>query len=100
MICSASETPTSPLPEHRLPMRASGAWPPGQGRCRWRNTMPALYVIEDVHWIDEVSESMIARVHVRHSAGARNGAAHLSAGIPRRTSESAGSAKARPFGAG
>ena len=29
-------------------------------RLRSRGTTPAVYVIEDVHWIDEVSESMLA----------------------------------------
>ena len=27
---------------------------------RWPATAPAVYVIEDAHWIDEVSESMLA----------------------------------------
>ena len=27
---------------------------------RWPANPPALYVIEDAHWIDEVSESMLA----------------------------------------
>ena len=27
---------------------------------RWRGETPAVYVIEDAHWIDEVSESMLA----------------------------------------
>ena len=27
---------------------------------RWPAKRPAVYVIEDAHWIDEVSESMIA----------------------------------------
>ena len=27
---------------------------------RWRAQTPAVYVIEDAHWIDEVSESMLA----------------------------------------
>ena len=29
-------------------------------RRRWRAKSPAVYVIEDAHWIDEVSESMLA----------------------------------------
>ena len=27
---------------------------------RWPAHVPAVYVIEDAHWIDEVSESMLA----------------------------------------
>ena len=27
---------------------------------RWPAKAPAVYVVEDVHWIDEVSESMLA----------------------------------------
>ena len=29
-------------------------------RPRWPVQTPAVYVIEDAHWIDEVSESMLA----------------------------------------
>ena len=34
----------------------------GTGECRrrWPAKAPAVYVIEDAHWIDEVSESMLA----------------------------------------
>ena len=38
----------SPSPAHRL-----------DERRRWLASTPAVYVIEDVHWIDEVSESML-----------------------------------------
>ena len=27
---------------------------------RWPGKAPAVYVVEDAHWIDEVSESMLA----------------------------------------
>ena len=46
-------------------------------------TTPAVYVIEDVHWIDEVSEAMIAAVRRRGSADALADARHVPAGIPR-----------------
>ena len=32
----------------------------GQQRRRWPGRQPVVYVIEDVHWIDQVSESMLA----------------------------------------
>jgi predicted ATPase len=39
-------------------------------------TAPALFIIEDAHWIDAVSESMLARFPVRHSAHPIDGADH------------------------
>ena len=45
---------------------------------------PALYVIEDVHWIDETSETMFAEFLERDGADALDGVVDLPAGIPRR----------------
>ena len=47
-------------------------------------TAPALYVIEDVHWIDEVSESHAGRLPDCGPADAVAGADHLPPRIPRR----------------
>ena len=44
---------------------------------------PAVYVIEDVHWIDQVSESMLADFLSVVPADAVAGADHLPARIPR-----------------
>ena len=38
---------------------------------------PAVYVVEDAHWIDEVSESMLADFLTRDPADALAGAGHL-----------------------
>ena len=43
---------------------------------------PAVYVIEDVHWIDEVSESMLADFAVGDSPVALDGAGHLPSRVP------------------
>ena len=40
-------------------------------------TQPALYVIEDAHWIDEVSESMLAEFSHGNPADALAGAGHV-----------------------
>ncbi len=59
MICSASPTPKSPLPQidpdarrRRLTALINTA--------SLARTEPALFIIEDAHWIDAVSESMLA----------------------------------------
>ena len=44
---------------------------------------PAVYVVEDAHWIDEVSESMLADFLTRDPADALAGAGHLPSRISR-----------------
>ena len=51
---------------------------------------PAVYVVEDAHWIDEVSESMLVDFLMRDPADALAGAAHLSSRISRSTGPGAG----------
>ena len=45
-------------------------------------TQPALYIIEDAHWIDAVSESMLAELPHRHPANPVDGADHLPPRVP------------------
>ena len=52
-------------------------------------TQPALFIIEDVHWIDAVSESMLADFLSRHPANPVDGADHLPPRIPRRVAADA-----------
>ena len=40
-------------------------------------TAPALFIIEDAHWVDAVSESMIADLLAGDSAHPVDGASHL-----------------------
>ena len=55
---SESATPTPRRPYHpRCPPAPVGGLVNAAALTR---TAPALYVIEDVHWIDEVSEAMLA----------------------------------------
>ena len=42
---------------------------------------PAVYVVEDAHWIDEVSESMLTEFFTCDSADAVAGAGYLSPGV-------------------
>ena len=50
---------------------------------------PALYVVEDVHWIDSASESMFVDLMSVDPADAFGGAAHLPSRIPRPVVQSA-----------
>ena len=99
MTCSASAKPTSPLPDidpdarrRRLTALLNAA--------AVARTTPALYVIEDVHWIDEVSEAMLAEFVAVVPADPLVGADHLSPGIPRRARPDAGGADDRACAAG
>ena len=53
---------TSCLPSIRRPDAATGAV---VDAAAWRGSTPAVYVIEDAHWIDEASESMLVEFIVR-----------------------------------
>ena len=55
-------------------------------------TEPALFIIEDAHWIDAVSESMLADFLIRHCAHPVDGADHL----PPRVRRSADAGARRP----
>jgi adenylate cyclase len=56
MICSASPTPTCQIDPDARRRRLTALI----NTASLTRTAPALYVIEDAHWIDEVSESMLA----------------------------------------
>jgi predicted ATPase len=57
---------------------------------------PAMYVIEDAHWIDEVSESMLGRVSHGGPADPHAGADHLPPRIHRRVEPGARCSEHRP----
>ena len=59
MICSASRDPDAAVPES-IPDARRRRLTALINAASLARTEPAVYVIEDAHWIDEVSESMVA----------------------------------------
>ena len=81
MICSASPMPMCRCPDidpdarrRRLTALINAA--------TLANTEPALFIIEDAQWIDEVSESMLADFLAVDPADPVDGADHLPPRIP------------------
>ena len=60
---------------------------------------PAVYVVEDAHWIDEVSESMLADFLTVIPQNALAGARHLPSGISRGIDPGGGCANHSPCAA-
>ena len=58
--CWASVIPDAAVPADRPRRPAPAAGRDGQRRRAGSHRRPLVYVIEDAHWIDEVSESMLA----------------------------------------
>ena len=81
--CSESATPTPRRPTSTADARRRRLAALLNAAALTR-TAPALYVIEDVHWIDEVSESMLAEFLTVVAADPVTGADHLPPRIPGR----------------
>ena len=69
--CSSKTFSASAIPRLRCPMsplmRGDGGLTALLNSASLARTAPAVYVIEDAHWIDEASESMLRRVPQRSS---------------------------------
>ena len=98
MTCWASPIPNAPLPAIDPDARRRRLTALVNAASLARET-PALYIIEDAHWIDEVSESMLAEFFtvIPQTAGARAG--HLSSRISRRIGSRGGCAIHSPCAA-
>ena len=80
MTCWGSPTPILPLPRIDPDARRRRLTALVNAASLARKT-PAVYVVEDAHWIDEVSESMLADFLTVIPQTPVAGAAHLSPGI-------------------